>query len=100
MSILTTEPEIGPAFSKTVCPNCNDNTNSIITDAESGEIICSNCGLVISSDKTQQTRSDGSFLILTQVTTLQEAECPSHLQGMIWDYQLSSGEQTEMPLEI
>jgi transcription initiation factor TFIIB len=43
-------------YSKTVCPNCNANYSSsnIITDPESGELICSNCGLVLSSEKAQE----------------------------------------------
>src|SRR5919108_5768472 len=47
--------------SKTVCPNCNANysnnnssSSNIITDPESGELICSNCGLVLSSEKAQE----------------------------------------------
>lgn len=49
---------------KIVCPNCNNsniptnNTSNIITDPESGEIICSNCGLVVSSEKAQDTRAE------------------------------------------
>jgi transcription initiation factor TFIIB len=50
-----------------VCPNCNvnldsDNKNSnssnIITDHESGEYICSNCGIVLSAEKAQETRPE------------------------------------------
>jgi transcription initiation factor TFIIIB Brf1 subunit/transcription initiation factor TFIIB len=36
----------------------NDNNNSIITDHESGEYICSNCGMVLSTEKAQQTRPE------------------------------------------
>jgi transcription initiation factor TFIIB len=55
-------------YPKIVCPNCNvnfDNSNNknskhsnIITDPESGEYICSNCGLVISAEKVQDTRPE------------------------------------------
>jgi transcription initiation factor TFIIB len=49
-------------YSKIVCPNCNvnyesgnkNNNSTIITDPESGEHICSNCGLVLSSEKAQE----------------------------------------------
>lgn len=53
-------------YSKIVCPNCNvnhhggnNNNNSvIITDLESGEHICSNCGLVLSAEKAQDIRPE------------------------------------------
>jgi transcription initiation factor TFIIB len=50
-----------------VCPNCNvildngnknSNSRNIITDHESGEYICSNCGLVLSAEKAQETRPE------------------------------------------
>ncbi len=52
--------------SEIVCPSCNnryvnknsDSNSNIITDAETGELICSNCGLVLSSEKTQETRPE------------------------------------------
>ena len=49
---------------KIVCPNCSNsnittnNASNIITDPESGEIICSNCGLVVSTEKAQDTRPE------------------------------------------
>jgi transcription initiation factor TFIIB len=51
-------------YTKVVCPNCNVNPDSgdknssssnIITDHESGEYICGNCGLVLSAEKAQET---------------------------------------------
>ena len=54
-------------YTKIVCPNCNvnlDNGNknssssNIITDHESGEYICGNCGLVLSAEKAQETRPE------------------------------------------
>ena len=54
-------------YTGVVCPNCNvnldsDNKNSnssnIITDHESGEYICSNCGIVLSAEKAQETRPE------------------------------------------
>jgi transcription initiation factor TFIIB len=54
-------------YTKIVCPNCNvdldsGNKNSsnsnIITDHESGEYICGNCGLVLSAEKAQETRPE------------------------------------------
>jgi transcription initiation factor TFIIB len=40
----------------TICSACNCN-NSLISDQESGEVVCSNCGLV-SSDKASDTRAE------------------------------------------
>ena len=54
-------------YTKVVCPNCNVNLDSgnknssnrnIITDHESGEYICGNCGLVLSAEKAQETRPE------------------------------------------
>lgn len=42
------------AYSSVLCPLCNKHTN-IITDQESGELVCTVCGSVI-SDKVQDTR--------------------------------------------
>ncbi|HZA70094.1 MAG TPA: TFIIB-type zinc ribbon-containing protein, partial [Nitrososphaeraceae archaeon] len=39
--------------SKLVCKTCNQ-ASDLITDAESGEIICTNCGMVNSNDKALQ----------------------------------------------
>jgi transcription initiation factor TFIIB len=47
-------------YSNIVCPNCNNDnysSNYIITDPETGELICSNCGLVV-SDRVQETRPE------------------------------------------
>ena len=50
-----------------MCPNCNvnldsnnknSNNSNIITDHESGEYICSNCGIVLSAEKAQETRPE------------------------------------------
>jgi transcription initiation factor TFIIB len=52
---------ISSPYSKMICPICNkdnnNNTNSLITDTESGEIICSNCGLVV-SDKIEEIKPE------------------------------------------
>jgi transcription initiation factor TFIIB len=52
-------------YSRIVCPNCNvnfgnknSNNSNIITDPESGEQICSNCGLVLSIEKTSEARPE------------------------------------------
>jgi transcription initiation factor TFIIB len=53
-------------YPKIVCSNCNANLNyeedsnntSIITDYESGEYICSNCGMVLSIEKAQEIRPE------------------------------------------
>ena len=41
-----------PLTSSSVCSICKSNQKTI-TDTDSGELICSNCGVVI-SDKTEQ----------------------------------------------
>jgi transcription initiation factor TFIIB len=48
--------------SKLVCKTCNQ-ASEVITDAESGEIICTNCGMVNSNDKAfqQNTREWRAF---------------------------------------
>jgi transcription initiation factor TFIIB len=54
-------------YSRIVCPNCNanfdsgnknDNKSNMITDPESGEHICGNCGLVLSIEKVEETRPE------------------------------------------
>jgi transcription initiation factor TFIIB len=53
-------------YSRIVCPNCNvnfgnkdsNNNSNIITDPESAEQICSNCGLVLSIEKTNEARPE------------------------------------------
>jgi len=39
------------------CSSCNNNTGQIITDSESGEIICRNCGMVM-LDNVQESRPE------------------------------------------
>ena len=39
---------------KLVCKTCSQ-ASDLVTDAESGEIICTNCGMVNSNDKAFQT---------------------------------------------
>jgi transcription initiation factor TFIIB len=45
-----------------ICKTCNKFSN-LITDAESGETICTNCGIVINTDKSSQqiTRERHAF---------------------------------------
>ncbi|MGB7677668.1 MAG: transcription initiation factor IIB [Nitrososphaeraceae archaeon] len=55
--------------SKIVCTNCNKSNNinsqinntNIITDPETSELICSNCGLVISTERVQETRPEWHY---------------------------------------
>lgn len=61
-----------------VCSICK--SNNVITDPESGEIVCSKCGMVI-SDKIQETRQESRTFLNTEVTE------PLWLV-MIWDYPL------------
>ncbi|MGB8777159.1 MAG: transcription initiation factor IIB [Nitrososphaeraceae archaeon] len=56
-------------WSKIVCTNCNKSNNinsqinntNIITDPETSELICSNCGLVISTERVQETRPEWHY---------------------------------------
>src|SRR5947208_15358485 len=47
-----------------VCSICKRN-NNVITDPESGEIVCSKCGMVI-CDKIQETRQESRTFLNTQ----------------------------------
>src|SRR5918995_3063820 len=55
-------------YSKIVCPNCNVNysNSNVISDPESGEYICNNCGLVISSEKALEMRPEWRIFNLEQ----------------------------------
>src|ERR687897_2588513 len=55
-------------YPKIVCPNCNVNysNSNVISDPESGEYICSNCGLVVSSEKAQEMRPEWRIFNLEQ----------------------------------
>ncbi|MFZ0510851.1 MAG: TFIIB-type zinc ribbon-containing protein [Candidatus Nitrosopolaris sp.] len=46
-----------------VCPICK--SNNVITDPESGEIVCSKCGRVI-SDKIQEIRQESRTFLNTE----------------------------------
>src|ERR671932_1928295 len=43
--------------SSITCSACNNNNGQIVTDTESGEIICRNCGMVM-LDNVQDTRAE------------------------------------------
>ena len=43
-----------------ICSACK--SNRVITDYESGEVICSNCGLVI-SDNIQESRAEAVLVL-------------------------------------
>ncbi|MGB6534001.1 MAG: TFIIB-type zinc ribbon-containing protein, partial [Candidatus Nitrosopolaris sp.] len=45
------------------CPICK--SNNVITDPESGEIVCSKCGMVI-SDRIQETRQESRTFLNTE----------------------------------
>jgi transcription initiation factor TFIIB len=55
-------------YPKIVCPNCNVNysNSNVISDPESGEYICSNCGLVVSSEKALEMRPEWRIFNLEQ----------------------------------
>jgi transcription initiation factor TFIIIB Brf1 subunit/transcription initiation factor TFIIB len=67
-------------YSSIVCPNCNANFGSsnkngnkinMITDPESGEHICGNCGLVLSIEKVEETRPEWRNFDSEQKTTIE-----------------------------
>lgn len=72
MSVISKQDSIS-VRSKIVCTNCNksnninsqiNNTNTntnIITDPETSELICSNCGLVISTERVQESRPEWHY---------------------------------------
>ncbi|MGB8035931.1 MAG: hypothetical protein WCF03_19110, partial [Nitrososphaeraceae archaeon] len=41
-----------------ICPICNNSDKTVIADPECGEIICRNCGMVISDKIQESTRSE------------------------------------------
>src|SRR5437867_7372145 len=60
-----------------VCSICK--SDNVITDPESGEIICSQCGMVI-SDKIQETRQDSrTFLNSEQAKDRRRTGMPTSL---------------------
>jgi transcription initiation factor TFIIB len=68
MSVLSKQDSIS-VRSRIVCTNCNKNSNinsqinnsNIITDPETSELICSNCGLVISTERAQESRPEWHY---------------------------------------
>jgi|SRR5215203_1057703 transcription initiation factor TFIIB len=68
MSIISKQDTIS-LHSKIVCANCSDSNNinsqinntNIITDPETSELICSNCGMVVSSERAQGTRGEWRY---------------------------------------
>jgi len=55
--VLTqTSEDNNTVYHTSACPLCK--SESLITDTESGEVICSKCGMVI-SDKIQETKARG-----------------------------------------
>ncbi|MGC2572489.1 MAG: TFIIB-type zinc ribbon-containing protein, partial [Candidatus Nitrosopolaris sp.] len=47
-----------------VCPSCKRDS-TVITDPKTGEIICSNCGMVL-SEKLSAIRSDGRPIVMDE----------------------------------
>ena len=67
MSMISKQDSIS-VRSKVVCTNCNKsninsqvNNTNIITDPETSELICSNCGLVLSTERIQETRPEWHY---------------------------------------
>jgi transcription initiation factor TFIIB len=60
-----------------LCPTCNKAIN-IITDPESGEIICGNCGTVV-TDKVQDNRAEWNSYDMSEVNTRSRIGAPTSL---------------------
>ncbi|HEX5893132.1 MAG TPA: transcription initiation factor IIB [Nitrososphaeraceae archaeon] len=65
MSAISKQDSIS-VRSKIICTNCNKsnsqiNNTNIITDPETSELICSNCGLVISTERVQESRPEWHY---------------------------------------
>ncbi|MEO9321348.1 MAG: TFIIB-type zinc ribbon-containing protein [Nitrososphaera sp.] len=59
-----------------ICNGCKD--GRVITDSESGEIICGNCGLVL-TDRVQETRAEWRAFNTEEVTDRSRTGIPSSL---------------------
>ena len=68
MSAISKQDSIS-VRSKIICTNCNKSNNinsqinntNIITDHKTSELICSNCGLVISTERVQESRPEWHY---------------------------------------
>lgn len=72
------------------CSACKN--EDVITDHESGEVICSSCGLVV-SDNIQEGRAEGSACFITDAiydksTNTGLNSLARHDMVMIWDFLL------------
>jgi transcription initiation factor TFIIB len=61
-----------------ICSSCNNNTGQIITDTESGEIICRNCGMVM-LDNVQDSRPEWRSFTSDDVNNRSRTGMPTSL---------------------
>jgi transcription initiation factor TFIIB len=59
------------------CPTCRDNSIAI-TDIESGEVICSNCGIVI-SERTEETSREWHIFSAEEINSKTRTGAPNSL---------------------
>ncbi|HEY9386388.1 MAG TPA: TFIIB-type zinc ribbon-containing protein [Nitrososphaeraceae archaeon] len=66
------------SFTPIICSTCLKE-NSIITDSESGEVICSNCGMVISEKVQDYTHQEQRVFTLDKVNKISRTGAPTSL---------------------
>jgi transcription initiation factor TFIIB len=74
------------SYSPTCCPQCNLN-NSIITDPKSGDIVCSNCGVVIPDNLLEMKQEWHNTVAINEPETkartgLQQSSLANHDMGL------------------
>ena len=65
------------SYSSTLCPLCNKYSN-IITDQESGEIVCISCGSVV-TDKSQETKAEWNAFDIEDMNLKSRTGAPTSL---------------------
>lgn len=57
------------------CPTCNNSNQTTITDPESGEIICRNCGIVILDRIEDYVHEERGAYSMEELYTVSHADC-------------------------
>ena len=72
-------PSSSPSTAIVTCSICNKDRKTIIADPESGEIICSNCGMVISDKLQESNRPEWRSFNTEQVNNRSRTGAPTSL---------------------
>ena len=72
-------PSSSPSTAIVTCSICNKDSKTIIADPESGEIICSNCGMVISDKLQESNRPEWRSFNTEQVNNRSRTGAPTSL---------------------